>query len=273
LACRPLHLAAHLDMAVRDFEHIYGVRPPVDERAVTREIASLLRARRVPPKGSATVMLYLVPQDGYELRVTSHGNDEGGDGLQNPAKLTVEYERTLLDAGYTLSSLRPRAVSFDYSIPFGGFPTAFQLSARALYDTLGASRTGNSDYTSASAANHRIPANGGTVRSVRREGDRLLSCGDAPLFAIRGKKLFTPPLTEGAMESVERQLIIEAAAQERFTLTEETLRHSELREYDELFCVDAAGITSLAECDGAKFMSLAAPRLAAAMNGISLRED
>jgi hypothetical protein len=184
-------------------------------------------------------MLYLAPRG------------EGG------IELTVEFERVLLDAGYAWSSLRPRAVSFDYSIPFGGFPTAFQLSAKALFDTLGASRTGNSDHTS---------ADGGAVRSIRREGDKLLSCGDAPLFAIRGKKLLTTPLIEGTMDTIERRLLIEAAARERLGLTEETLRHSELREYDELFYVDAAGITSIAECDGAKFMSLAAPRLAAAMS-------
>jgi branched-subunit amino acid aminotransferase/4-amino-4-deoxychorismate lyase len=55
------------------------------------------------------------------------------------------------------------------------------------------------------------------------------------------------------------------AAASRLNVREEPIPHSELKSFDELFLADAAGITSLAECDGAKFMSLAAPRIAAAL--------
>ncbi len=137
-------------------------------------------------------------------------------------------------------------MSYEYSIPFGGFPTGFHLAARELFDTLALRQHG-------------------ATRSVRRRGDLLLTCGDAPLFAIRGRVLFTAPLTEGAMDSVEREMVIDAAAKARLSVREEPILHPDLKNFDELFLADAAGITSLAECDGARFMSLIAPRLADAM--------
>ncbi len=93
----------------------------------------------------------------------------------------------------------------------------------------------------------------------------MLSCGDSPLFAIRGRVLFTAPLTEGAMDGVEREMVIDAAAKARLTVREEPILHPDLKSFDELFCADAAGLTSLSECDGAQFMTLIATRLAAAM--------
>lgn len=229
LGGRALHLDEHLRIAARAFEHIYGSRPELDPETVAAGIADFLKMLRSPARNSATVMLYLVPRE------------EGGG-----CNVTREYERGLLDAGYTLSPLRPRAVSYEYSVPFAAWPTAFQLSARALFDTLALRQHG-------------------ATRSVRREGEALISCGDAALFAIRGRTLFTPPLTEGAMDGVERGLVLAAAPKVRLTVREEPILHSELKIFDELFFADAAGITSLAECDGAKFMSLVAGRLAAAM--------
>ncbi len=230
LGGKALRLAEHLLIAARAFEHIYGFRPELDERETAAEITALLKTLRLPKGTSATVMLYLVPRE------------DGG------CEIKAEYERGLLDAGYAHSPLRPQAATFEYSIPYSGFPTGFQLSARALFDDLALRKHG-------------------AARSVRREGDRLISCGDAPLFAVRGRVLFTPPLTEGAMESVERELVIAAAerVKPRLAVREEPILHSELKSYDELFFADAAGITSISECDGAKFMSLAAARLAGAM--------
>jgi hypothetical protein len=230
LGGKALHLAEHLRIAARAFEHIYGSRPEFDEREIAATISGFLKTLHLPARTSSTVLLYFVPRE------------DGGCEVRH------EYERSLLDAGYAHSPLRPKAVTYEYAIPYCGFPTGFQLSARALFDSVAFRQHG-------------------AARSVRREGDRLLSCGDAPLFALRGHVLFTPPLTEGAMDSVERELVIAAAGgvKPRLEVREEAIAHSELKSFDELFCADAAGITSLAECDGAKFMSLAAARLAAAM--------
>lgn len=246
LAGKPLHLTAHLRLAARAFEHIYGGdRPVLDEKTIAAQIAESLRTGRSSSRGSATVMLFLSP-------------DSDGDPV-----VSTEFERTLIEPAPSHSPLRPRAVTYEYSIPYSAFPTGFQLSAKALFDTLALSRHG-------------------ATRSIRRDGDRLLSCGDAPLFAIRGKTLFTTPLTGGAMESVERELVIEAVRNQgsrttasghrnplrppfRLDFREEPILHPELKTFDELFFADASGLTSLSECDGAKFMSLAAPWLAETM--------
>lgn len=228
LGSKVLHLDGHLRIAARAFEHIYGSRPDLDERGIAAGIAGYMRMLRSPERVGNTVMLYFVP------------TEDGG------FEILREYERPLLETGYALSPLRPRAVTFEYSIPFGAFPTNFALDARALFDTLALRRHS-------------------ATRSVRREGDSLLACGDAPIFGIRGRVLVTPPLTEGAMDSVERGLVLTAAAKSRLSVREEPILHPELKSFDELFFADASGITSLSECDGAKFMSLAAPRLAAAM--------
>ncbi|MDR2894192.1 MAG: aminotransferase class IV [Alistipes sp.] len=236
LGGKALHLGTHLEIAARAFEHIYGVRPAFDERSVARRITGFLHTLRTPSRTSCTVMIYLDGSGRSEIFSPSH-----------PAELEIVYERQLLDAGYALSPLRPKAVSYEYSIPFGAYPTGFQLSSRTLFDTL--------------AFRHH-----GATRSVRRRGDSLVSCGDATIFALRGKTLLTPSTGEGAMETVERGLVMEAAPRARLTVVEEPIRHSELKSFDELFFADAAGITSLSECDGAKFMSLVAPRLAAALS-------
>jgi hypothetical protein len=221
-----LHLADHLKIASRAFEHIYGEAPELDEGEIEARIAEILRPGRSAARTGSTVLLRLVWEDG--------------------CRWSVAFERVLLDAGYTLSPLRPKAVSYEYSIPFSGFPTGFQLSARDLFDTLALRQHG-------------------ATRSVRRHGERLISCGDAPLFGIRGHILFTAPFSAGAMDGVEREMVISAAGRSRLIVREEPILHSELKSFDELFFADSGGLTSLAECDGAKFMSLVAPRVASAL--------
>jgi hypothetical protein len=223
-----LHLADHVRIVSRAFEHIYGYDPALVAAEVATRISDCLHIARPSTRTGSTVMLYIAPDD--EAGYVS----------------TVEFDRPLLDAGYALSPLRPRAVSYEYSIPFGAFPTGFHLSARELFDTLAFRQHG-------------------VTRSVRREGEGLISCGDAPLFAIRGRVLFAPPLTGGAMDGVEREMVIAAAPAARLTVREESVLSGDLKSFDELFFADAAGLTSLAECDGAKFMSLVAPRLARAL--------
>jgi branched-subunit amino acid aminotransferase/4-amino-4-deoxychorismate lyase len=136
-------------------------------------------------------------------------------------------------------------VTYEYSLPFGGLPTNFRIEAAALFDLLAGGALGGR----------------GMARAVQCEGDRLLTCGDATLFAIRGRVLFTPSVADGGLESVERGLVMEAATKARLIVREEPILHSALKDYDELFFADATGITSLAECDGAKFMSIIAPKI------------
>jgi hypothetical protein len=252
---RALHLKAHLALATRAFERVYGLdpalapplapalappfapafgpalAPALDERETAARIAAIVRAKHSPARTGATVMLRLAPSRDI--------------GENEAIRMDVEFERALLEAGYAHSPLRPRAVTFEYSMPYGGMPTNFAIEAGELYDFLAAGAVGRH----------------GAARAVRCEGDRLLACGDAPLFAVHGRTLITPSLADGGFESVERALVIAAAGGARLSVREEPILHSELKNYDELFFADAAGITSLAECDGAKFMAIIAPKL------------
>jgi hypothetical protein len=232
---KALHLSAHLDITARAFEHIYGFRPDFDEKTVAEVLKRehLRRANRLSTQTDSVATICFAPKEG------------GG------CDVAWRDDRMLLEPGYAHSPLRPKAATYDYSIPFGGLSTSFQLAARALYDTLAL-------------------ASYGATRSVRREGELLLSCGENPLFAIRGRTVFTTPLADGAADGVERRLVLAAAEKARLRVVEEPLLLSKLRDYDELFFADAAGITSLAECDGAKFMSLSAARIAAEMGSVVL---
>ncbi len=112
---KALHLNDHLRIAARSFEQIYGFDPAIDERETAGRIVDLIRTVRHRARSGSIVMLCFTPQ---------------GD---NDCHIAVEYERPLLEAGYTLSPLRPKAATFEYSIPFGSFPTNFALEAQDLF--------------------------------------------------------------------------------------------------------------------------------------------
>jgi branched-subunit amino acid aminotransferase/4-amino-4-deoxychorismate lyase len=103
----------------------------------------------------------------------------------------------------------------------------------------------------------------GATKSIRAQGEELLECGTSPLFGVRGRTLISAPLTAGVIESVERELMVEAARRSRLDFKEDAILRSDLMNFDELFYADAAGITSIAECDGIKFMSLLVNRIIA----------
>ncbi len=243
-----LHLDAHLDLLSRAFRQVYGFDPAFNSNhssclssaSIAHQIAMELRAAHFPSKGSATAIICLSTNDNSDQHTT------------NSPKINILPERALFDLGYAHSSLRPAGVTFEYSVPFSAFPTGFHLSAAALFDTLAANQS-----ATPSAANPSTVS-----RSIRRSGNFLISCGDSPLFAIRGRALSSPPLVSGAIDSIERRLVIEAAPKARLTFVEEPIPHSELTSLEELFFADAAGLTSFSSCDGAKFMSLLASKLA-----------
>jgi hypothetical protein len=217
------HLADHLAIVERTFWSIYRTRPTFDAKATTHAIATLARRNRYQTEGAGLVLL-----------LCFFPTDTGTD-------LLIVCERPLIEVGYTVSSLRPVAVVNRYRLPYEGFAVSFGLSAARFYEGL--------------AVEH------GATKSIRAEGEELIECGTAPLFGIRGRTLFTAPLTAGVVDSVERTLVIEAARRAKLSVREEAIAHSDLVRFDELFYADAAGITSLSECDGIKFMSLSVNRI------------
>jgi hypothetical protein len=212
------HLTEYLAIVERTFWNIYRTRPTLDPEAITHAIATLARRNRYRSEGAGLLLVLCFFPTG-----------EGAD-------LLIVCERPLIEVGYTVSSLRPVATVNQYKLPYEGFPVSFALSAARFYEGLAVET--------------------GATKSIRAEGDELIECGTAPLFGIRGRTLFTAPLTSGAVDSVERTLVIEAAARAKLAFEQEAILRSHLTDFDELFYADAAGITSLSECDGAKFMSL-----------------
>lgn len=142
--------------------------------------------------------------------------------------------------GYALRTLTPDAATVEYCLP----PLAVGSSAR--------------EATTALADRHAGSA--GAAIAVRSDRDGVLTEADsAPLFAVRKRELLTSPGAHTAVQS----LVLRAAA--HLTITEAPILRDELASYDELFYADHRGVTALAHCDGHPYTSLAAERVAAAM--------
>jgi branched-subunit amino acid aminotransferase/4-amino-4-deoxychorismate lyase len=218
-----LNLTEHLAVVERAFQTIYHTQSTFSVKEITHAIASLVRKNRYQTEGCGVVVLLCFFR--------------AGEG----AELLIVCERPLIEVGYTVSSLRPVAVTNDYTVPYGEFTTSLKLSASRFYE--------------------RLARGAGGVKSIRAEGDALVECGDAPLFGIRGRTLFTAPLGAGVGESVERELVIGAAARAKLEVVEEAIKRTDLFAFDELFYADCGGITSISECDGAKFMTLLVTRI------------
>lgn len=161
--------------------------------------------------------------------------------------IVLRAPRILLYETYDVTSLRPDSRTVVYEWPLGLC------------------------HTDASRAAHRLAQiHAGEATAVRKtQNGALLSVGDDPIFAIRGRTIVTPPIESGAADSVERQLLAAAAKKANLPLLEADILQSELSVYDELFFVDTRGITSFASCDGFHFMSLLVRRLADAMAAIA----
>lgn len=147
-----------------------------------------------------------------------------------------------LYTGYALRSLRPVATVLQSEVPFSELTTA----AREV----------------TAQVNRQLAAAAGAQIAIRCDADgRLRDADDAPLFAVRGLELFTPP----APASVEAQVAREAIEAAGLTLREELLTPGSLCACDELFYFDHRGITSVSCCDGNPYMDLVAGRIARAL--------
>lgn len=147
-----------------------------------------------------------------------------------------------LYTGYALRSLRPVATVLKSNMPLGALPTSIREAAAQL--------------------NRQLAVAAGAQVAIRCDADgKLCDADDAPLFAVRGLDLLTPPLPA----NVEGAIVREAIASAGLTLREESLTTESLRTCDELFYFDHRGITSLRSCDGTPYMDLIAGRIAQAL--------
>lgn len=143
--------------------------------------------------------------------------------------------------GPALRSVTPDAVVVEFSSPLAEAPTSAREAAAALARVQAALR--------------------GAPVAVQCSDGVLLTADDAPLFAVRDKRVLTAP----APPSVERQRVFDACAALGLEVDDEPLAPDRLARYDELFYADHRGITALGHCEGVPYMSLTAARIAAAM--------
>jgi branched-chain amino acid aminotransferase len=67
------------------------------------------------------------------------------------------------------------------------------------------------------------------------ERGEVSECTAANIFAVRGKKAFTPPLSSGCLEGVTRGILMEIASEAGTTVVEQTMRMEDLYGADEVF--------------------------------------
>ncbi len=153
--------------------------------------------------------------------------------------LRVLYAGLSLYRGYDLRTVHPTAESLVYDLPFGEYATSASEALGAL----------------------------ARVQAVRRGAQSVVRCStegmirtadDAPIYAVAGHRILTPPAAPSVAHEVAAAGIEEAG----LTLTVEPLPREWLSRFDELFYVDHRGITSFARCDGTPYMSLTAERIA-----------
>lgn len=150
-----------------------------------------------------------------------------------------------LYSGYALRSLAPEAAVITYELPHPDAPTSVREAATALAQV------------EATCAGAQI--------SIRCDNEGMLRTADnAPLFAIRGKRLFAPP----AALCIESQLVLEAANRATLKVTPEAVMRDQLGTYDELFYFDHRGATALSRCEGHPYMDILAGRIAREIEGI-----
>lgn len=169
------------------------------------------------------------------------------DPSEKPYRL--EFAGVSLYRGYDLRSLRPEAVTLQYDTPLPEAPTSAREAAAQL-------------------ARKRAQRAGAAV-AVRCDADGIaLTADDAPLFAVRAKRVFTSP----AGASAERMLAMRGIRAAGLEVEERPLEREALSRYDELFYVDHRGLTALARCDGEPMMAILAERIAGALGELFLKK-
>jgi branched-chain amino acid aminotransferase len=99
----------------------------------------------------------------------------------------------------------------------------------------------------------------------------------ANLFALRGRTLSTPPATDGCLEGINREAVMELAASDGYTVVERSLGRTDLFAADEVFLTGSgAGVVAVRSLDGRRIGSgkrgPVTAQLAAAHRALAERE-
>lgn len=214
---RPLHLEAHAEVFDTASSALFGRPFHPDTAALARQITAMLDMENAPRNRSVFVRMQLTATGDVELK---------------PAGVS-------LYRGYDLRSLFPVAVTLQYELPFGDYPTSAREATAELAHAVAESRKARS-----------------VVQYNRHE--EILTADNAPLFAVKGTTVCTPPSTL-SVEAMLAARCIEAAGLE---LHVEPIPRERLTSFDEVFYFDHRGVTALSRCDGHPYMSLIAERVA-----------
>ena len=234
---RALWLERQAELLARGARELFGLRWISDLRRLEAQIAALLDANRHPAAGSSFVRMALTP---------------AGDLLLIPEAISL-YD------GYALRSLRPEATVLHYGVPYPEYPT----SAREAACMLALQAAATADNRAAEAGTERAAARTGVQAVIRCDEEGLVrACDEAPLFAVKGKKVYAPP----APPSVERELACRAIEAARLPLLEQEIGRDQLPRFDELFYADHRGITSLSACEGQLYAEIVTERIVRNLN-------
>lgn len=155
---------------------------------------------------------------------------------------SLEVVQESIYEGFTLRCFNPYATCQIYDNPFGDYPTS---ARRAVSDW----------------AHHKSREEGADVAiRVGRDGV-VYSCYDSPLFGVKGSVVLSSPM----MSSVERSMVIYAAQRCGYEFVQRAIRREELERLDEIFWVDAYGITAIAQVGDRRYMSIVAEKIAQQM--------
>ncbi len=165
-----------------------------------------------------------------ELRVMSDGS------------YSLQVTHNSIYEGYTLRCFNPFAVCQTYSVAWGEYPSSVRRAteewAQAMAQTAG----------------------GDVVIRVGTDGV-VYSCCDAPLFGVKGGKVFSSPSTN----SVERNIATAAIFRAGYEFSEQAIMKRHLPMLDELFYVDAFGVTAIAQVGNRRYMSVVAEKISKKM--------
>lgn len=234
---RPLWFDRHAELLARGARKLFGLHWTPDLDRLEAQIGTLLDANRHPAVSSSFVRIALTP---------------AGDLLLIPEAVSL-YD------GYALRSLRPAAAVVNYGVPYPEYPT----SAREAACMLALQAAVTADNRAAEADTERAAVRTGVQAVIRCDGEGFVHvCDEAPLFAVKGKKVYTPP----APPSVERELACRAIEAARLTLLEQQIGREQLLRFDELFYADHRGLTSLSACEGQLYAEIVTERIARTLN-------
>ena len=140
---------------------------------------------------------------------------------------------TSLYDSLTLRAIHPEAVVVECGTPFTWLPTSAGLAQTLLLR----------EYAAANGA--------GTFIGTDSSGRIVTIDGSTP-FAARGRRIIAPE----SIADVEAEKMLRAAAKAGREIETRSLSAEELPTLDELFCIDARGITAISECDGTVYSDI-----------------